>query len=305
MTLTEMTKMVARNINQLADDDTTIRDGMVTEEGIQERINHVYREILFPTLSDKFPEDFEQETGNTSMYSQTGTVDATAADTSLVATTSIFSSNDVGSLVYNADDEETTRITAYTSATTVTVEDDMDDWVGDDIYILQTVYSFGGDATDLKEVLDVRVTYDGSNWYKAGRILRNDRDYDTIYAQSTPRYSLTSVDIGGQLKPAIKIFPEPTDNLAKYKIVYVEKPAALTASDEPILKNTGVSSVLVNEATAWAWKTLHEPQLAQPWERDFDKWLGMLVRGYKPVNRDEAPSPKTSPYFEAIRNRSI
>lgn len=297
--------MVARNINQLAEDEITISGGIVSEAGISAQINHLYREVLFPTLSDKFPEDFEQESSETTMYTQTGVVDNATVDTTLVATTGIFSSNDVGSLVYNSTDSVSTRITAYTSSTTVTVEDDIDGWEGDTIYILQTTYTFGGDLVDLKEVLEVYVTYNGSTWFKAKRMLRGDRDYNATFMTSSPRYALTSVDVSDISKPAIRFFPEPTTNTAKYNIVYVEKPPALAAGDEPIMKNTGISDVLISGATAWAWRTLREVGMAREFQADFDKWLGMVVRSYKPLNRDDLPAPKTSGYMESIRNRGI
>lgn len=306
MTYIEMVRSVAENITQLADDGETIKNGNVTETGIKKKLNSLYRDTVFNVLVDSFPEDFTQETRWTTMYTQSGTVDASADGTTLVATTGIFSSNDVNVSVYNSTDGAIAEITDYTSSTTVTTDVDISDWVGDTIYVLQNTFTFGGDAVDLREVLSVYVDYGTGIVRKARRLLRTDRDYHNIYTTSNPAYVLTSVDVGGVTKPAITIFPAPTNASAKYKLVYTEKPAEMTSdSDEPVMKNIGISEVLIAGATAWAAAIKKETALSSYWNGEFDKWLGMMVRKYKPANRDNPPTTKMSSYFEYIRTRRL
>src|SRR5689334_12416347 len=157
----EMKDRIARNLNQLnGTDESTIINGIITETWIDNEINYIYRNEIAQLLSDKFPNDFTAKTTATHLYTATGTVSASSTSTTLVATTSIFTNGMVGFTVQNSTDDETAVITAYTNATTVTLDTTIGDtWDGDTIYVLGNEYSLGGSAATLKEVKNVWIKY--------------------------------------------------------------------------------------------------------------------------------------------------
>ncbi len=80
---------------------------------------------------------YATETGNTTLVNiASGTADAASTGTTLVATTSIFTEKMVGHTVFNTTDSTNAQITAYTSATQVTVDTTIGDtWDTDAIEV--------------------------------------------------------------------------------------------------------------------------------------------------------------------------
>lgn len=310
MTRDEIKIEIAKNINQLSSDETTIVDGKITETSINRKINNLYRDELFMMLSDRYPNDFERVTVPRQMYTATGTVDASSTSTTLVTTSDVFTNDMEGFYVENATDSEKIKIASYTSSTTVTLESSIGDtWDGDTIYVLGNVYTFGGDASDLKEVRNVGVKYDSSNDYfrKCERREYNDAFYygNEEFSEYSPIFYLTTVKTDSTtISNAIGIFPRPGNYTDLLQIRYIEKPPELTGSDSPRLAVAGVGEVLVNGVTAWAKHVKGES--------DWGEWFSMYQDGqqrilntYKPKARSGPSKIRKSPYLVGMRRRSF
>jgi len=301
---------VAKNINQLSSDGSTFVDGIVTASSVNNQIDDIYREELFPLFSDKFPRDFEQVTYPISTYTATSTVSSSSTGTTLVASNGIFDNTMEGFTVYNATDDESTVIETYNSPTTVTVDASIgDDWDGDTIYILGDTYTFGGQAVDLKEIKEVMIKYSPSDTYYTRCLLESQEDLYQIgsesYSKSLPRFSPTTVDVNDTPTPAIKFTPNPDSYEGKFKIRYIEKPPALTDSTEPTLKVAGISKVIINGTTAWALGLQKRWEDANVYQTLYERGKIDLIRNYKPVARSGPSRIRQSNYMSALRLRNI
>jgi hypothetical protein len=316
-------RQVAQAIGSLASDGTTITGGRVTQTDIQNYINIYYREILFDVLSDKFPLDFRRITYPYDTYTAVGVVDATTTGTSLVTTSSIFTNSMEGYVVQNPTDGATRTLKTYVSGTEFTLDSAVDDdWDGDTIYVLGNVFSFGGDTTDLKEIIEVAVKYAStdSDWTVAQRIDREDafRIGSETYHKSAPIWSpLSLVEIDGasneKRRPAIELNPAPDDYQGKLRITYVERPKAMSEdTDEPVLTVQGLSQVLINGAISWALKTEGRHEEAQMWEEGdpktgaiWPKGTMAMIRSYKPRNRSGAGRIPLSNFYTQMKRYRV
>jgi hypothetical protein len=287
MDLTTMKKRVASNIGQLASDASTIIDSSVTGTEIGQRINELYREELFPFFARKYPEDFWHETYPLATYTATGTVSASSTGTTLVASTSIFNNSMEGFTVYNATDSESAVISSYTSGTTVTLDTTIDDdWDGDTIYILGNEYTFGGDAADLFTVARVGIKYSSSDTYFKTCELTKKRDAylegSETYSKVSPLFYRTTITVNNIPKQAIGILPFPDHYAGRLVVWYVERPPELGASDEPMLTIQGISEVLVNGVSAWAFAKLKMWEESERYQQKYERGKVDILKSYKP-----------------------
>lgn len=311
MTKANIRKRIARNINQLESDENTIADGIVTSTSINEAIDDIHDDELYPLFSDKFPDDFQQETYQRDTNTATGTVDATSSTTTLVTTTSMFTNDMVGLKIQNTTDSESTTIVAFTSGTTLTVADDIDDWSGDTIYVLGNEYVIGGEAADMKEIVDVWLKYNGttdSYWTKCEK-----RDADDLllignesFTQSAPVwYPKTLTTSGGVLNPGYGFLPVPTAYNGLHKFTYTSRPAAMTDSDEPRLKVPGISRTIIYGGTAQVLRQLELFDNAKEYQSLYEKSKQELISNYKPKTRGGATKVRYGSYINKIRSRAV
>lgn len=314
MTREEMRIMVARNVNQLSGtDESTFVDSRLTDTAINTKLNDIYLEEVFPLLSDKFPEDFYQTTKPKQTYTATGTVDSSSTSTTLVATTSIFTSDMETNeyTVYNSTDDETREISSYTSATTVTVDSAIDDdWDGDTIYVLGAEYTLGGETTDAKEIVGVGIKYASTDDYFRECEARRKSDIlrygNEAYNKYSPKWYRTTVDVSGDPMMGFGIRPYPDAYNGKYIVTYVEQPPSLSSdSDEPRLHVAGISEVIINGTTAWALRVQKNYDEAATYTALYEKGKIDLVRNYKPRTRSGPTKVRTGGYVESLNKRKM
>lgn len=311
MTFQEIQLAVAENLGILAADESTIEEGKVTLNGIKNAINRIYREKIFQILANKYQQDFEVTTADINTYTATGNIDGATTGTTLVATTGVFANTDVGYTVQNVTKNETVKIAAFINATTVTVDADISTWsASDEFYVLGNVYYFGGDAVDLKEIIQVGIKYSAtdSNYTIAKR-----EQYEHLiqygnesFSEAVPYFYLTSIKISGALKRAIGVFPHPSSYQGLINIKYVEKPPKMTNNtDEPILGVVGVSEALIDGTTAWGFRISKDFDAAREYQTLFADDLATILRSYRPKSRSGARKLKVARYISSMRRRTI
>jgi hypothetical protein len=310
MQLLDLKLNIAENLNQLSADGATIAGGRVTEAGITRKINQIYRDDLFPMLSDRFPQDFEQETYPQATYSATGTGSSSSTGTTLVATTGIFDNTMEGFTVENATDSTTAEIVTYTNTTTVTLDTTIGDtWDGDTIYVRGNEYVLGGETTDIKEIRQVLIKYTSTDdWTECKRMNKEDAVVvdENQFSTSEPVFYLTTIDVSGVLQQGIGFMPYPTSYAGKFKVVYIEKPAALSsATDTTMLQNIGIDQVIVDGVTAWGYSITEKWKAADRYRTFFQEGKRNLLTNYKPKQRSGPKHIGVNPYYLLYRNRQI
>jgi hypothetical protein len=285
MTFTNIKKRIASNIGYVDSSGDILASKDITATDIGNWVNDRYIDDLFSTLSSQYPEDFTQ-VGKLNFYKTSGTVSASSTSTTLVTTGNVFNNGMVGDTVYNSTDDETAEITAYTSATTVTLDTEIDDdWDGDTIYILGHEFGLGGDATDIRSILKVAVKYDtDDSYYQVCRQVSKNKALqsgDEVFYESDPVWYPTTVDIGGTPTSAIGILPEASENVANgIEIEYIEQPAALSAdADVPGLP-LGSHSILVLGGTADAMRKLMRLDEADRFEQKYQAGKMEMITSY-------------------------
>jgi hypothetical protein len=311
MTREDIRIEIARNINQLADDESTFINGIVTSTSVNTKIGNVYFQEIFPLLSDKFPTEFRQETYRFSTYTATATVAGASTGTTLVVTTAIFTNDMEGFYVENVTDDTKVKIVTYINSTNVTVDSTIgDDWDGDTVYVLGNEYTFGGDTTDMKEIIGIKVKYSSSDTtyrvcekrrFEGVQVVGNE-----TYSKTAPIWYPTMVDVSGVPYRGFGILPFPDSYAGKIVATYVERPPALDDdSDIPLLDITGVSQLLVDSVTSWALRIKKEFGEADRHQMDYEKNLKRLVMSFKPMSRGGASRVRHSGYMSAIGRRSV
>lgn len=318
MNLMTMRLRVAENLRILSQDNQTVLSGSVTATSIDNRINDIYLEEIFPLLSEKFPKDFYQKTYPQSTYTATGTVSSSSTGTTLVTTTSVFNNTMEGMYVHNATDDELIKIETYTSATQVTLESTIGDtWDGDTIYVLGNEFTLAGDVLDIKEIISVGIKYAGTETnYRRCEFRSKEELYpvgDESYSSSNPYAYRTTILDNGVMKPAIGFIPSPSTYLGKFEVEYIARPSRLSEYDEPLLNTAGLSEVLINGATEWGFRVLKDWESAASYRALFEGKPGDpnpggkfgLIRNYRPKSKSERPKIRMSPLSIAMQRRGI
>lgn len=285
MTFTNIKKRVASNIGYVDSSGDLLASKDITATDLGNWINDRYIDDLFSVLSSQYPEDYTQ-VGRLNFYKTTGTVSASSTATTLVATGNIFNNGMVGDRVYNSTDDELVMITAYTGATTVTIDTTIGDtWDGDTIYVLGHEFGLGGNATDLRSILRVKVKYDSDDdnytickYMAQGKAIQ---DGDESFYDSSPVWYPTTVDISSVPTTAIGILPEARQNVSEgIEIEYIEQPSALSSdSDVPRLP-LGAHSTLVYGATADALRKLMRLDEADRFEQLYQAGKQEMITSY-------------------------
>jgi hypothetical protein len=227
----------------------------VSESDIKAIINMLYQDEVFPRFVQEHP-SYYKKTGYFNSWITTGTVDATATSTTLVATSSIFTNSmaDQRLYVYNSTDGASAIIEGYTSGTTVTVDTDISSWVGDTIYVLGQEFSFGGDGTDHWTTTEVSMKYDTSTTvYTPAVKVEQEHLFvsgNEVGNELSPQYYDTTLLISSVWTSGLGVFPKFDTKITNaIRVVRTAKPGVLGDSDSPRLP---VTLPLINGAIAWA-----------------------------------------------------
>lgn len=310
MTFTNIKKRVASNIGYVDSSGDILSGKDITATDIGNWINDRYLDELFPLLSSQYPEDFRQ-TGKLNFYKTTGTVSASSTEYTLVATGNIFNNGMVGDSVYNSTDEAIAEITAYTSATTVTVDVEIgDDWDGDTIYVLGHEFGLGGNATDARAIESVKVKYNTTDnyyrtcqWEDKNKLLLAGNE---VYSEIDPKCYRTSVDIDGVLTTAIGILPEPSKNVANGILIeYLEQPSALSSDTDVPRLPLGSHSLLVLGATADGMRKLMRLDEADRFEQKYQAGKMEMVTSYTLTRLGQTPRVFPSRRLRRMVDRTI
>ena len=310
MTFINVKKRIASNIGYVDSSGDILTSKDITETDIGNWVNDRYIDDLFATISSQYPEDFTQ-VGKLNFYKTSGTVSASSTSATLVATGNIFNNGMVGDSVYNSTDEELAVITAYTSATTVTIDTTIDDdWDGDTIYILGHEFGLGGNATDARSLLRVGVKYStDDNYFRTCEFKPKNKAFSQggeTYSQASPIWYPTSVDISGTTTTAIGVLPEATSNIASgIEIEYIEQPSALSSdSDVPRLP-LGSHSVLVLGGTAAALRKLMRLDEADRFEQMYQMERINIIASYQLTRGTGTPKVTPSRRLRRMTDRRI
>lgn len=285
MTLSDMRIEVARNINYLTDSNTIPADADINAADIDAFLNRRYRQEIYPALSEKRPEFFFRDATYRS-WNVTGTVSASSTGTTLVASSSIFSNDMVDAYVYNSTDDESAYITAFTDATTVTLDSTIDDdWDGDTIYVFTGTYSLLGDANDQSSVRYVGIKYDsGDNDFTRVSISEDremykyfrGRDQNQRFSENSPVYRFLTVTQSELPTSAIQIRPIPTEVMdSAVFVTYLEQPSEMVNNSDVPRLPLGHEMTLVYGATADAFRKMQKFQEASVYDSPgIEAWLG-------------------------------
>jgi hypothetical protein len=296
-------------LNLIGSDGEILSNSDITETSIGQSINDAYLEEVFPELQNQYPH-FYEKVALIPNYTTTGTVASGSTGTTLVATESIFSESMVGQNVYNTTDSELTKISAYTSATTVTVKATIDDsWDGDSIKVLDRDVILTTEADDEISVKYVYVRYKAADKYiKARPRLENDifQTGQETFSKGSPIYLATTIETADSLLDAVSIYPtfdEPDDSAVKIK--YVELPDIMVANGDTPRLPLGNHEFL-------SWNAVHEGALARGdyaladrAKRNLEEGKNALLSTYRPTSMDEVLKIGLPRRLEYIRNRLI
>lgn len=310
-TLDQLAQQVGKNINYYNDTDGWLTGRDVTEAEIKGHINFLYTNELFELVQKQYPE-FYRTIGKGDSWLASGTVDATATGTTLVATSSIFTNNMVNShtplTIYNETDDESVTISGYTDGTTVTVSAAIDTWIGDTIYVLGQEFIVGGDAYDVYSIQQVRVKYKATDtsWIQATK-----RDYLDYYQRGTevanvdaPAYYQTTLkDANDSYNTTIGFF-YPFDAKIEDAIllVYTERPGDMGDSTKPRIPS---DLPLVSGATSWAFAKKGMDSMVSYWEGKYQQHKKQMIARYSPDQHSEIVRPRIARRYAAIKNRTI
>ncbi len=309
MTLATMRLRVAEALTILADDGSTIKEGVVTILGITNRINDIYREELFPLFSSKYPEDFTQNTFPANTYTVSAVVDAASTGTTLVLTTTVADNSMVGFKIQNGSTLATVTVTGYTNTTTLTVDSSITSWIGATIYVLGNEYSFGGSTTDLKEIIQFNIKYKSTDQFLMMAENRNYRDVvkngGANFSAMDPMWYRTTLKINGLMTPGFGVLPYPSEYTGQYQFSYTQRPAALGETDEPIINTAGISECLINGAIAWGQTLMSRPDQAMLYMQFYEKGKHDIISNYRPRNRSGATKVRHSDFMSAMGRRYV
>ena len=309
MTFDDIKLNIAENLNQLSTDGSTIVEGRVTDAGIGRKVNNLYREELFPLLSDKYPQDFEQETYPQATYTANSTV-SSVSTTTLIIDDAVFNNSMEGFEIENATQESKIKIKTFTSTTQVEMVTSVADWnAGDTLYILGNIYTFGGDAANLKEVSFVAIQYrTADNYFRTCQRSNQSNLFmhgNETYSRLGPRFYLTAQDVGGKQTQAIGFQPPPESYQGKFYLRYTERPAAMTSSDEPLENIPGISQVIIDGVTAWGFAVMEKWKSEGIYLAKFERGKMNMVSNYKPKSRAGAVKMKLPGKYSLLKSRRI
>lgn len=307
MTFTNIKKGIASNIGYVDSSGAILSSKDISETDIGNWVNNRYIDDLFSAISAQYPEDYNQA-GKLNFYKATGTASSSSTSTTLVTTGNIFNNGMVGDSVYNSTDGEKAVITAYTSATTVTLDTTIDDdWDGDTVYVLGHEFGLGGNATDIRVPLSVAVKYDSDADYytTCRRIDKKQIQGGDIFYESDPVWYPTTVDISSVPTSAIGILPEASEAVASGILMdYTEQPAALSSNSDVPRLPLGSHSLLVYGGTADAMRKLMRLDEADRYEQLYQAGKQELIATYTLTRASGTPRVRPPRRFRNIVDRN-
>jgi hypothetical protein len=312
----QIRKRAARILNQLASDESTIISGQITETAFNEYIDDTDREDLYPILSNYFPDDYSQWTYPQATYTATSTI-ASVSTTTLNVNDSIFQNSMEGLYIENITQDEKIKIATYVSATQVVMESTVAAWdPSDTIYVLGNIYTFGGDASNIKEIVKAEIKYTGNEERFINCDIRDEDDViETnleLYSKSGPIAFPTTVTVSGVLTPAIGFLPHPDSYAGKWRTKRIRRPAALTDSTEPVLNRIGISDQIINGTVAKCFRALGMFDKAAQFE-ELDRRTGQVlpkgtlakIATYRPKSRGKPQRIRPSGIYMNMIRRTI
>ncbi len=272
LTFDVIKKRIGKNTKYYSDTDGWKTGRGLTEQDIEDYVNEIYLEELFPTLATHFPEVYRQ-TGTADSWIASGTAAAGLTGSTITATSGIFTNGMIGLYLWNDTDSGKTKITAYTSATEVTVEsDDVSDWSGDSLYVLGSEFTFGGNATDIYVLESVGLKYETTSDYFVQTDRRNFFDFyqegGEVGNSARPIIYLTTVNVSGTPTSGVGIIPAFDAKIEKAVLIsYIGIPAAMSnASDLP---RVPTASALISGGTAKAFEKIRMFKEASYWNTKY------------------------------------
>lgn len=309
-TFIQLQREVARNLRLLGQDETTILESRVTQAGIQNAINRIYRDELCQMLMDKYPQDFIDTTTPINTYTASGDVDSVAT-TTLTSQASMFYTAHVGFKVQNATKGESIEIASYTSDTVVELASEpAQTWdSGDDIYVLGNEWAFGNEAADLKELWRVAIKYSSTDQdWSFSKLRRYDdlvRYGNETFSKVNPEHYLTSLNISGAPVRGFGIEPFPDAYDGKLFIMYVAYPDALSNdSDTPLLSTIGLEKAIVAGATAWGFMLLGNDSDYAKWKTEYADATKIVLRSYRPRSRGGASKLRLGDHYLNVQSHA-
>ena len=211
------------------------------------------------------------------------------------------------------------KILQYISNTSVIIDQTVQSaWTGSTAFILGNEFEFNGDATNCKEIISLFYQYQ-PNSIPIQATLRQKTDMAYIkvlgFSQGGPVWYRTTHLVNGQSVRAVGIAPIPTDYRGTIIMNYTRRPSQLiNDSDAPQLEVSGISSVLINGATAWGLRILGRTEEAKDYEEGTmlsnvrtRNPLGLkeMLKNFVPINRGRAAKLRLSGRYISMQRRSI
>lgn len=309
MTLANLSLEVGRNLQYLNAGRTAWLTGRgVVEADAKVYINQVYREELFPLLSNRYANMFRRKASATALLA-TGVIDSISTSTvsTVNTTTAIFNNSMEGLFIYNATQEDYFEIKTYTDADTVVMASDVSDsWsAGETIYVMAKELIMDGDAEDLHTVEQVELKYtDVLRWTPAEK--RNEKDLNRFgtesYSASDPKWYLTTVVDSDVRKWAVGVDPGFKDPNGKMQVIYVEKPAVLTDSDSPFIP---IDDALIAGATLRAYRNMKDSKGISFWTPEYLRRRTEMLNEFVPSKKGGVFRRRQGTRAFNIRNRRV
>lgn len=294
MTFNELKIRVGKNIKYYSNAGGWLTGRDVTETDIEDYINEVYTEEMFPLFVSRWPHLF-RHTSWFNSWIMSATV-ATATNQTLTIVTdsnTAFANAFEGLWAYNETQDEYARLKTYVDTDEMTVYDDYDldadGWTaGDTIYILGQEFAFGGDSNDIFSIERVRVKYSATEdtQYSIAE-LRDKQDLFVTgqeeFSRNRPFVYLTSVQDSGAMYQAIGIAPQFSRDEKITKAIefdYIAKPAAITgAATTPIIP---IQESIICGATMKAYEKKQDEKMAAYWQTKYELAKKRDISRYKP-----------------------
>lgn len=292
MTLEQIRKSIARNLGLLADDNTTILEGLITKAGLDDEINRIYRDEICQMLMAKHSDEFtEQARSNTyRTYFTLSAIDA--VNNIITSNTGVFGRDDIGSKIQNPTEDALYTITDIISGTQAIIEETPEaSWIGDTCYILSNVIVLDGTALeDMKEVIKVEIKYNPTDpVWRAARpeTTSNFRDSTNMVINTSitnsVSYLLGTIEVDGVNKRCLRYFPYPSRYDGEIKINYTALPAYLsTDTDKVALTVAGVDTVVINGVTAWGHALMSDITKFQVFQGLYTSGLQTVISNFNP-----------------------
>lgn len=279
MTFQEITRRIGKNLKYYDDTDGWLTTRDVTQTDIEDFANEVYTEEMFPLFASRWPHLF-RTTATIDSWLISATVNSSSTGSTLVIDTddnTEFANSMIGLTVYNETDDETRVIEDWTSTSTVTVDEAIDDdWDGDTIYVLGQEFAYGGDASDFHTLEQVSVKQE-SDWdyYRRCEVISKEEatkigtdiyvDRTEIGSKAAPWAYPTTILDSSNMYVAIGIYPGFDEKVEEAIMIdYIAKPAAITgAGTTPIIP---VQASMIAGGTMKAFQKMKDWEAAKHWE---------------------------------------